>query len=122
MYAATISWSSLTTTRAERVRLAANLRHQAVENLMRRFFPPRRGDIPYSRELNTLWKFAGALERRRGKSSSGPERPDYAFRVEGNGENVRINIVERRRGTPLDKLVAELMIAVNSTWGKLLTI
>jgi exoribonuclease-2 len=33
---------------------------------------------------------------------------------------VRINIVERRRGTPLDKLVAELMIAVNSTWGKLL--
>ena len=27
---------------------------------------------------------------------------------------------ERRRGTPLDKLVAELMIAVNNTWGKLL--
>ena len=62
----------------------------------------------------------GVLERGRGKSSSGPERPDYTFRVEGHGENVRINIIERRRGTPLDKLVAELMIAVNSTWGKLL--
>jgi len=35
---------------------------------------------------------------------------------------VRINIVERRRGTPLDKLVAELMIAVNSTWGSCSTI
>src|SRR6266481_7436898 len=108
-------------TRAERVRIAANLRHQAVEELDGAFLSGTpREDIAYSRELNTLWKFAGALERGRGKSSSGPERPDYAFRVEGHGENVRINIVERRRGTPLDKLVAELMIAVNSTWGKLL--
>jgi exoribonuclease-2 len=108
-------------TRAERVRVVANLRHQAVEELDAAFLSATsREDIPYSRELNTLWKFAGALERGRGKSSSGPERPDYAFRVEGHGENARINIVERRRGTPLDKLVAELMIAVNSTWGKLL--
>ncbi|HYS57822.1 MAG TPA: RNB domain-containing ribonuclease [Burkholderiales bacterium] len=108
-------------TRAERVRIAANLRHQAVEELDGAFLAgTSREDIPFSRELNTLWKFAGALERGRGKSSSGPERPDYTFRVEGHGENVRINIIERRRGTPLDKLVAELMIAVNSTWGRLL--
>ncbi len=108
-------------TRAERVRIAANLRHQAVEELDGAFLAGTlREDIPYSRELNTLWKFAGVLERGRGKSSSGPERPDYTFRVEGHGENVRINIIERRRGTPLDKLVAELMIAVNSTWGRLL--
>src|SRR6266566_9871925 len=108
-------------TRAERVRIAANLRHQAVEDLDAAFLAgTSREDIPYSRELNTLWKFAGVLERGRGKSSSGPERPDYTFRVEGHGENVRINIIERRRGTPLDKLVAELMIAVNSTWGRLL--
>src|SRR5947207_2923298 len=60
------------------------------------------------------------LERGRGKSSSGPERSDYTFRVDGDGQNVRINIIERRRGTPLDKLVAELMIAVNSTWGRML--
>ena len=108
-------------TRAERVRIAANLRHQAVEELDGAFLAGMlREDIPYARELNTLWKFAGVLERGRGKSSSGPERPDYTFRVEGHGENVRINIIERRRGTPLDKLVAELMIAVNSTWGRLL--
>jgi exoribonuclease-2 len=108
-------------TRAERVRIAANLRHQAVEGLDAAFLSgTSREDIPYSRELNTLWKFAGALEQGRGKSSSGTERPDYTFRVEGHGEDARINIVERRRGTPLDKLVAELMITVNSTWGKLL--
>ena len=108
-------------TRAEHVRIVANLRHQEIEGLDAAFLSGMsREDIAYSHELNTLWKFAEALERGRGKSSSGPERPDYVFRVEGHGENVRINIVERRRGTPLDKLVAELMIAVNSTWGKLL--
>jgi exoribonuclease-2 len=108
-------------TRVERVRIAANLRHQEVEELDAAFLTgTSREDIPYSRELNTLWKFAGVLERGRGKSSSGPERSDYSFRVDGDGENVRINIIERRRGTPLDKLVAELMIAVNSTWGRML--
>jgi len=50
----------------ERVRIAANLRHQAVENLIGGVsFRHVAGDIPYSRELNTLWKFAGALERGR---------------------------------------------------------
>jgi len=108
-------------TRVERVRIVANLRHQAVEELDAAFLSGTpREDIAYSRELNTLWKFACALERGRGKPSSGSERPDYTFRVEGDGENMRIDIVERRRGTPLDKLVAELMIAVNSTWGKVL--
>ena len=108
-------------TRVERVRIAANLRHHAVEELDAAFLAgASREDIPYSRELNTLWKFAGFLERGRGKTSSGSERPDYTFRVEGHGENARIDIIERRRGTPLDKLVAELMIAVNSTWGRML--
>jgi exoribonuclease-2 len=31
-----------------------------------------------------------------------------------------VSIVPRPRGSPLDKLVAELMIHLNSTWGKLL--
>jgi len=34
--------------------------------------------------------------------------------------NERIVITERRRGAPLDTIVAELMILANSTWGKLL--
>ena len=41
---------------------------------------------------------------------------DYNFYVEG--EHVRI--VERRRGSPVDKLVSELMILVNSEWGRAL--
>jgi exoribonuclease-2 len=55
MYAPTISWSSPTTHRVERVRIAANLRHQAVEELDAAFLSNTpREDIPYSRELNTL--------------------------------------------------------------------
>jgi len=38
---------------------------------------------------------------------------DYNFYVEDD----RVRIVERRRGSPVDKLVSELMILVNSEWG-----
>ncbi len=108
-------------TRVERVRIAANLRHQAVEELDGIFLAGGgREDIPYSHELRTLWQLAVALERLRGKPSVAQERPEYNFRVDGHGENSRVAITERKRGTPLDKLVSELMIAVNSTWGKLL--
>jgi len=108
-------------TRLELVPIASNLRHHAVQALDSAFLDGvSREDIPYSRELNTLWKFALALEAVRGKSARAVERPDYNFTVDGSGDNARVTITERRRGTPLDKLVAELMITVNSTWGKLL--
>lgn len=108
-------------TRVERVRIAANLRHQTVDELDAAFVAGEsRDDIRFSRELYTLWKVALALERARGKPSAAPERSDYTFRVEGQGELARVTINERRRGTPLDKLVSELMIAVNGTWGKML--
>ena len=57
-----------------------------------------------------------ALEQRRGKPSVTAGMLDYAFRVEEG----RVAIEPRRRGAPLDKLVSELMILANSTWGELL--
>lgn len=107
--------------RLELVPVAANLRHHAVQGLNAAFLEGApREDIPYFRELHALWMFALALERARGKPAKLPERPDYSFLVEGSGESSRVLITERPRGTPLDKLVSELMIAVNGTWGKLL--
>jgi exoribonuclease II len=101
----------------ERVPIAANLRHHAVAPLEDALVA---GDVPagfpYARELHLLWRTALALEAARGKSSTAPDRADYIFRV----ENERVTIEERRRGKPLDKLVAEMMIAANSAWGKLL--
>jgi exoribonuclease II len=108
-------------TRLERVTVARNLRHHEVDPLDTAFAEGAlREDVPYARELGTLWKVALALELARGKPAKAGERPDYSFRVEGENEEARITITERRRGTPLDKLVAELMITVNRTWGKLL--
>jgi exoribonuclease II len=104
-------------TRLERIPVAANLRHHAVEELDSALVAglPRE-DIPYSRELGTLWTVASALERSRGKPIPMSERPEYNFRVQDD----IVTITERRRGAPLDRLVSELMITVNSTWGKLL--
>jgi exoribonuclease II len=108
-------------TRLERVPVARNLRHHEIEPLDAAFLGGvSRQDIAYSSELSTLWKVALGLEQARGKPAKATERPDYNFKIEGGGDSARVAITERRRGTPLDKLVAELMIAVNNTWGKLL--
>jgi exoribonuclease II len=108
-------------TRLERVPVGRNLRHHEVEPLDAAFVQGAlREDIPCSRELSALWKLALRLEQARGKPAKTIERPDYNFTIEGSGDEARVTIAERSRGTPLDKLVAELMIAVNSTWGKLL--
>jgi exoribonuclease-2 len=56
------------------------------------------------------------VQGRRGRSEATFERKEYAFEVADD----RVRIVERRRGAPLDTLVAELMILVNATWGRLL--
>ncbi len=101
----------------ERVPIVANLRHQAVSSLDEAFIAGHiPAGIPYASELHLLWQAARGLEAGRGKASAVPDRADYVFRV----DNDRVVIEERRRGTPLDKLVAEMMIAANSVWGKLL--
>jgi exoribonuclease-2 len=108
-------------TRVERVPIARNLRHHEVAPLDAAFEQGKtRDDIPYARELATLWGFALGLEKARGKPAKAGERPDYNFAISGSGDQARVAITERRRGTPLDKVVAEMMIRVNSSWGKLL--
>ena len=104
-------------TRIERVRIAANLRHHQVEALDAAFLAgEERGELPFENELFFLWQLALELEAARGKPATQQDRVDYNFYV----ENERVSIVERRRGAPLDKLVAELMISANNNWGRLL--
>lgn len=103
------------TTRLERVTIAHNLGYAELEEA----FTEERlaaGAIahPYAGELTELWRLACALARLRGAQAPDPEaRPEYSFYVEGE----RVRIVPRRRGTPVDRIVSELMIHVNSTWG-----
>ena len=101
--------------RLERVPTAANLRHAEYDALNQAFETGTALGLAYEDELRSLWRTAAALEARRGRPSAGAAL-DYSFYV----ENERVRIVPRKRGSPLDKLVSEMMILANTSWGELL--
>ena len=103
-------------TRLERVPVVANLRHAEYDVLNEAFEKGETRGLPHEDELRQLWRAALALEARRGRPSAAASALDYTFYV----ENDRVRIVPRKRGAPLDKLVAEMMILANSAWGELL--
>ncbi|HCX33802.1 MAG TPA: ribonuclease II [Rhodocyclaceae bacterium] len=108
-------------TRAERVRVAANLRHHDLEpRFNEEAVASQAFDFPFGTELSILWQLAVVLEAGRGKPAAVAGAFDYNFSVDWSVPEGRVEIVPRRRGSPLDKLVAELMIVANSTWGGLL--
>ncbi|MGZ5787697.1 MAG: ribonuclease catalytic domain-containing protein, partial [Ramlibacter sp.] len=104
-------------TRLERVLVAANLRLDAIGEQFVAAASPN--EPRWTDEMRALWRLAEKLEAARGKPDV--PRVDYTFIVDWSAAaDGRIAIVPRPRGSPLDKLVAELMIHVNSSWGKLL--
>jgi exoribonuclease-2 len=105
-----------THSKVERINIAANLRHAQYDVLNEAFEAGTGTGLPYEDELRELWRVATALEAQRGRPSTGAALVDYSFFVDGE----RVRIVPRRRGAPLDKLVSELMILVNASWGELL--
>ena len=108
----------------EVVPVVANLRHHDLEPLFNeQTIAEGLNDFAFRDELLTLWQLANACEGRRGKASAMQGQHDYNFRIDGDlgdAEACRVDISARKRGSPLDKLVAELMIVANSTWGGLL--
>ncbi|OGS93832.1 MAG: ribonuclease II, partial [Gallionellales bacterium RBG_16_56_9] len=102
--------------RVERIHIAANLRHDTLEPLFNEeTLAAGKLDYPYAHELTLLWNLAQKLEAARGKpSDNSTQQVDYNFHI----ENDRVSITQRRRGSPIDKVVSELMILVNSEWGK----
>lgn len=106
-------------TRIERVPVTANLRHHDIEPVFNEDTLAAGGpDFPYKAELTRLWEFATVCEGVRGKPAANQWSMDFTFVVDWSEPGGRVAITERRRGSPLDKLVAELMIVANSTWGK----
>jgi exoribonuclease-2 len=112
-------------TKIECVPVVANLRHHDIEPVFNaETLATGLGEFPWRDELKHLWELATVLEAGRGQPATNQTRKDYNFRVDweaatpqGRG---RVIIEERPRGSPLDTLVAELMIVANSTWGALL--
>ncbi len=113
-----------TTTRAERVPVKSNLRHNDLDALVNEeTLASGEGEYPHKEELGLLWQWALQLEAGRMKKREAfGLKPEQANRVDFNFyvDDDVVSIVRRKRGAPLDKIVAELMIFANSTWGKLL--
>lgn len=71
--------------------------------------------------LALLWRLSLHWQAQREAQRGRPEarfRSDFQFSIEGN----RVEIVERQRDAPLDRIVAELMILANSRWARLLAL
>jgi exoribonuclease-2 len=102
--------------RVERIHIAANLRHDTLEPLFNEeTLAAGKLDYPYASELTLLWNLVQKLEAGRGKpADNNTQQVDYNFHI----DNDRVSITQRRRGSPIDKVVSELMILVNSEWGK----
>jgi exoribonuclease-2 len=110
-----------TETRAERVKIAANLRHDRLDDVVTPEAVQRGTlDTPFGAELLFLHRLATTLLRGREAVRGKPEpvgRVDYGFVLDGEGEHALVAIRPRRRGAPLDLIVAELMIYANGQWG-----
>ncbi len=119
-----------TETRIERVPIAANLRHDQLDEVVTvaALTGEAVAEYRFGPELAFAFRLAKHLKAQREVVRGKPEnfnRPDYNFRLERDGapsageprgdETVRLS--ERKRGAPLDLIVSEAMILANSHWG-----
>jgi exoribonuclease-2 len=122
-----------TETKLERVPIVANLRHDQLDGVVTQTWledaavdgentpeAAKRARAP----LSFLFRLAKQLKAQREVVRGKPEsfnRPDYNFRLIGNGGeptgNEQVQIGTRQRGAPLDLIVSEAMILANSSWG-----
>jgi len=117
-------------TRLERVPIAANLRHDKLDTVITdaTLTGAAAADYDFAPELAFAYRLAKDLKAKREVVRGKPEtfnRPDYNFRLEGNGDqepagNEQVRIGVRQRGAALDLIVAEAMILANSSWGAFL--
>jgi exoribonuclease-2 len=126
-----------TETRLERVPVVANLRHDQLDHIVTEAWLQdpsiQQENTPKAlldkrEQLSFLYRLAQQLKAQREVVRGKPEtfnRPDYNFRLVGNDgaepqgtETVQIGT--RKRGAPLDLIVAEAAIVANSTWGQML--
>jgi exoribonuclease-2 len=124
-------------TRLERVPVEVNFRHDQLDHIVTEDWLAN-PEVQYENtpqrlldkreQLSFLHRFAQHLKAQREVVRGKPEnftRPDYNFKLVGNdkGEpdgSEQVQISTRKRGAPLDLIVAEAAIVANSTWGLLL--
>lgn len=124
-------------TKLERVPVQVNFRHDQLDHIVTEEWLAN-PEIQYENtpqplldkreQLSFLHRLAKNLKAQREVVRGKPEtfnRPDYNFRLVGNHGaepqgHEQVQISTRKRGAPLDLIVAEAAIVANSTWGGLL--
>lgn len=126
-----------TETRLERVPVTVNLRHDQLDHIVTEAWladPSIQVEntpqalLELREQLSFLHRLAKQLKAGREVVRGKPEtfnRPDYTFRLQGNDGaepdgSETVSIGTRKRGAPLDLIVAEAAIVANSTWGQML--
>ncbi|MDH0370644.1 RNB domain-containing ribonuclease [Comamonas aquatica] len=124
-------------TKLERVPVVVNFRHDKLDHIVTEAWlqdPSIQVEntpqplLEKREELSFLHRLALHLKAGREQVRGKPEnfsRPDYTFRLDGNGDNEpqgheTVSITVRKRGAPLDLIVAEAAIVANSSWGLML--
>ena len=103
-----------TESRIEALKVKDNLDLAIIDE----YFDPDLGvnqtaDCPRGRELYLLYELAIRLRGLRGENHTHVHRKEYSFDVQGD----LVSIKPRKRGSPVDVIVSELMIFANSSWG-----
>ncbi|WP_218241072.1 ribonuclease catalytic domain-containing protein [Comamonas fluminis] len=124
-------------TRLERVPVEVNFRYDKLDHIVTEEWLADPAieveNTPESllnkrKELTFLQRWSKFLKANREVVRGKPEnfnRPDYNFRLVGNdgaepNGSEQVQITVRKRGAPLDLIVAEAAIVANSTWGLML--
>ncbi|MDL5036448.1 ribonuclease catalytic domain-containing protein [Comamonas resistens] len=124
-------------TRLERVPVEVNFRYDKLDHIVTEQWLSDSSieveNTPDSllgkrKELTFLQRWSKFLKANREVVRGKPEnfnRPDYNFRLVGNdgaepNGSEQVQITVRKRGAPLDLIVAEAAIVANSTWGLML--
>ena len=112
---------SATETHLERIKVRANIRYDLIEDqFTEEKLSAGTVEHPFAEEITWLWKFAKKCLAEREAVRGKPEilgRLEWSFDLEGEDENAVIHLKSRRRGSPLDLAVGELMIFANMVWG-----
>jgi exoribonuclease-2 len=115
-------------TKIERVPIVANLRHDVLDEVVTEasLTGAEPAAYDFAPELAFAFRLARHLKAAREQVRGKPEtfnRPDYSFRLDRSDADTEptgdetVRIGTRRRGAPLDLIVAEAMILANCTWG-----
>ena len=104
-----------TETRVERVPMASNLRIGSLDEL-RWMDAANDSTDKHAAAMRALYAFAQVRVAARGEQPQ--NRVDYSFAIDGDPDaaDCRVEIGPRKRGSPVDTLVSELMIFANVIW------